>query len=80
MEGGERFNRGVAMAVVVEREEREKEREIIQLHRLCSRSQTIYVGKEQKRKKKQGDGRLSTRRLQRGILGCEGEVWEALSK
>ena len=35
-----------------EREEREKEREIIQLHRLCSRSQTIRVCKEQKRRKK----------------------------
>ena len=35
--------------------EKEKEREIIQLHRLCSRSQTICVYKEQKRKKKQGE-------------------------
>ena len=33
-----------------EREEREKEREIIQLHRLCSRSQTICVCKEQKKR------------------------------
>ena len=44
--------------VVVEgegREERDKEKEIIQLHRLCSRSQTIYVCEEQKRKKKQGE-------------------------
>ena len=39
------------MAIVVEREERDKEREIIQLHRLCSRSQTICVCKEQKRKR-----------------------------
>ena len=28
---------------------------MIQLHRLCSRSQTICVCKEQKRKKKQGE-------------------------
>ena len=45
--------------MVVEREEREKEikKEMIQLHRLCSRSrsQTICVCKEQKRKKKQGE-------------------------
>ena len=37
------------------REKRDKEREIIQLHRLCSRSQTICVCKEQKRNKKQGE-------------------------
>ena len=40
------------MAIVVEREERDKEREIIQLHRLCSRSQTICVRKEEGTKKK----------------------------
>ena len=34
-----------------EREERDKEKEIIQLHRLCSRSQMICVCKEQKRKR-----------------------------
>ena len=37
------------------REERDKEKEIIQLHRLCSRSQTICVCKEQKRRKKRGE-------------------------
>ena len=37
------------------KEEREKEREIIQLHRLCSRSQTICVCKEQKRRNKRGE-------------------------
>ena len=39
--GDEKLNRAVAMAMVIEREEREKEREINQLHRLYSRSQTI---------------------------------------
>ena len=42
--------------------EKEKEREIIQLHRLCSRSQTIYVCKEQKGKKKQGKKRRNVRK------------------
>ena len=41
--------------MIVRERKRDKEREIIQLHRLCSRSQTICVCKEQKRKKKQGE-------------------------
>ena len=45
------------MAIVVEREERDKEREIIQLHRLCSRSQTICVCKEEGTKKKKETGK-----------------------
>ena len=61
MEGGERLNRSAAMAMVVG-EEGDKEREIIQLHRLCSRSQTICVCKEQKRNKKQGKKRRNVRK------------------
>ena len=55
-----------------EREEREKEREIIQLHRLCSRSQTIYVCKEQKGKKKQGKKRRKERKERRDEHNGEG--------
>ena len=41
--------------MIVRERKRDKEREIIQLHRLCSRSQMICVCKEQKRKKKRGE-------------------------
>ena len=46
------MNRAVTMAMVEEREERDEEREgrEIQLHRLYSRSQTIYVCKEERKK------------------------------
>ena len=56
--GGGRLKVEQGRRVVVEgegREERDKEKEIIQLHSLCSRSQTICVCKEQKRRKKQGE-------------------------
>ena len=55
--GGERLNRAVVVAMMEEDDsEREREeREIIQLHRLCSRSQTICVCKEQKRRNKRGE-------------------------
>ena len=49
------MNRGVEVAMVEEDGRKRREREIIQLHRLCSRSQTIRVCKEQKRKKKRGE-------------------------
>ena len=61
--------------VVVEgegREERDKEKEIIQLHRLCSRSQTICVCKEQKRKKKQGKKRRNVGKERRDEHNGEG--------
>ena len=57
-----------------EREEREKERKIIQLHRLCSRSrsQTICVCKEQKRNKKQGKKRRNVGKERRDEHNGEG--------
>ena len=38
-----------------DREREREEREIIQLRRICSRSQMICICKEQKRRKKQGE-------------------------
>ena len=43
--------------MIVRERKRDKEREIIQLHRLCSRSQTICVCKEEGTKKKKKTGK-----------------------
>ena len=53
------------MIVIERKRDKEKEREIIQLHRLCSRSQTICVCKEQKRRKKKETRKKKRRKMRK---------------